>query len=401
MGHFFQQVFSNPGAFAQDFDDSFLLLTNIAINSEIAAFYKLKTVDDFTHSKLFAPTFFELKSESLKTFHHCVRVERDDIIFLLESYFEAEPVTQNSVTDPPWKLQDRHFFDEDFNKIQTRIQQGLIDKAVVMTTEESSWIPSVEDRMRLLLNLLKTCPKNLYIYSHWNETGGVIGASPEFLFHRNGKTIQTMALAGTLAKSRLLAETNSATESDRESDKENEIALLSPERFALEKIKFIENKKELFEHQFVIDDLTEKLEEFVTSTVAYGPKVVEFPHLFHLQTEIQAELPEVPDAEIFDYQLTSRLHPSSALGLRSKKVHWHWLKELHGHQKLGHFGAPVGIKVPDGYFCLVGIRNLEWDQHGSYLRAGSGIVAQSNPDSEWQELEAKRESVKSLLGISH
>lgn len=393
MGHFFQKVFSNPGAFAQDFDDSFLLLTSVPISSEIVAFYKLKTVDHFTHCKIFAPTFFELKSESLKTFHHCMRVERDDIIFLLESYFEAEPNKQSNVSPLSWKLQDRSFFDDDFSKIQTRIQQGLIDKAVVVTTEESSWIPSVDDRMYLLLNLLKTCPKNLYIYSHWNEASGVIGASPEFLFYRNGKTIQTMALAGTLAKRRLLAEADSVTE--------NEDSLLSPKHFALEKIKFIENQKELLEHQFVIDDLTEKLEEFVPSAVTHGPKVVEFPHLFHLQTEIQAELPETPHSETFDYQLTSRLHPSSALGLRSKKVHWHWLKELHGHQKLGHFGAPIGIRVPNGYFCIVGIRNLEWDQHGSYLRAGSGIVAQSNPDSEWQELEAKRESVKSLLGISH
>lgn len=384
LGHFFQQVFSSPGAFAQDFDDSFLLLTNISMSPETTKFYKLKPVDNISHSKLFAPTFFELTQKNLKTFHHCLRVERQDILLLLESYFEAQPSrTKESFSALTWKLQDRTFFDGDFNKIQQWIQQGLLDKAVVMTTEESSWIPSVDERLQLLLNLLKTCPKNLYIYSHWDEIAGVIGASPEFLFHRNGKVIQTMALAGTLAKRK----------------RHNENVPLSSEH--QEKIKFIEDQKELFEHQFVIDDLTEKLEEFSMDTTVHGPKVVEFPHLFHLQTEIKAELPEQPKTESFDYHLTKRLHPSSALGLRSKKIHWHWLKELHGHQKLGHFGAPIGIRVPDGYFCLVGIRNLEWDEQGSYLRAGSGIVAQSNPDCEWQELEAKRESVKSLLGLSH
>jgi len=379
-----QQLFSNPGAFAQSFDDSFLLLTNSSFSKEMTDLYQFKIVDTITNSKLFIPTFFNFSENCLKEFNYCLKIERVNIISLLESYLNSLEIT-HLFSQPKWELQNRILFDLDFNKIQDQIQRAQIDKAVVMTTEKSDWHPSLNDRILMLLNLLIKCPKHLYIYSHWSNSSGVIGATPEFLYHRNGQMIQTMALAGTLDKRKLKS-------------KKTTLGITGSQQ--LETIEFIENQKELSEHQYVIDDLTEKLETVSVDTKIYGPRVVEFPHLFHLQTEIHARLSEVPNLESFDYQLTEKLHPSSALGLRSKKIHWHWLKELNGHLKLGHFGAPIGIRIPDGYFCLVGIRNLEWDDKESYLRAGSGIVAQSNADSEWQELEAKRESVKSLLGLT-
>ena len=124
LDHFLQQIFSNPGAFAQDFDDSFLLLTNIPLSPETAEFYKLKIVNNFTPSQLFAPTFFELTQDNLKFFHHCFRIERPNILLLLESYFEAITTTKKSLTNLPWKLQARTFFDDDFNNLKTKNEKA-------------------------------------------------------------------------------------------------------------------------------------------------------------------------------------------------------------------------------------------------------------------------------------
>jgi menaquinone-specific isochorismate synthase len=132
-----------------------------------------------------------------------------------------------------------------------------------------------------------------------------------------------------------------------------------------------------------------------------GPQLLELPHLWHLHTTLKTQLPPHShfDSEL-DERLVQCLHPSSALGLRSKVLPWQWLQCLKGHQALGHFGAPIGLSLGEqGYFCLVGIRNLEWSKGQACIRAGCGIVQQSDPEKEWQELRAKRDSVKSLLGF--
>jgi isochorismate synthase EntC len=49
--------------------------------------------------------------------------------------------------------------------------------------------------------------------------------------------------------------------------------------------------------------------------------------------------------------------------------------------------------------CLVAIRNIQWDQRGSMIGAGCGIVSGSIPAYEYGEAEAKIASVKAMVGI--
>jgi menaquinone-specific isochorismate synthase len=49
--------------------------------------------------------------------------------------------------------------------------------------------------------------------------------------------------------------------------------------------------------------------------------------------------------------------------------------------------------------ALVAIRNLLWDETGSRIGTGCGIVASSQMEKEWQELASKRDFVYDLLGI--
>ncbi|MCB0387089.1 MAG: chorismate-binding protein, partial [Bdellovibrionales bacterium] len=64
------------------------------------------------------------------------------------------------------------------------------------------------------------------------------------------------------------------------------------------------------------------------------------------------------------------------------------------------FGAPFGVMAPDGRaWCLVAIRNIQWSQQGSLLPVGCGVVAQSQAESEWCELELKKQFVVESLGL--
>lgn len=385
----FQKILTSPGALIQSFNGDFFLFTNVKSNSFESNSSQQKSLPPNNDStpKLFAPTFFNSNpTSSLTSFESCLNFERNELVAHLNKalahHKDSPSATLQTQLTSPWLLPKKAEFSADFFKVKNQISDGFIDKAVVMTSEMNSWAPTFFDQIRLTLNLLQNCPSHLFIYSHWDgHSKGVIGASPEYLFYRNGRQIHSMALAGTLAKGNFQLFQGQLDHLD----------------FA--KSQLLNNEKELLEHQFVVDDLMEKFSELQVKAKAEPLQIVELPHLYHLQTKIQIELDEVPKSNNFDLDLTTKLHPSSALGLRSKKLHWHWLKELNGHQALGHYGAPIGFQLPVGFLCLVGIRNLEWNENGSYLRAGCGIVSQSHAESEWQELEAKRDSVKTLLGL--
>lgn len=376
-----QQILSSPGAIAQGFDGDFLVLTNEEIEFSAARI----EIPPY----LITPYFFQGLSghslmgssdpkpeQPLRIFKNCLRFKRNELVEELHRSLHGElPQPEQLLWEPPNPMT----FLEDFQHIQDCIQKGELEKAVLMTQEQSPWSPNPKERLLLLANLLQRAPAHLWIYGHWDQTSGVLGATPEFLFHRKDQHIESMALAGTLPKSK--GQTG---------------ALL------------LEDPKERLEHQLVVDDLTEKLESFVktlpSSTFSLqlnGPKVLELPHLYHLYTQITGTLDgtHVPS---MDLALIKHLHPSSALGLRScsQQKTWKWLQTLHGHQDIGYFGAPFGILSPNNYcFVLVGIRNIQWNSTESKIGAGCGIVGQSNRDKEWRELEAKRNSVKALLGL--
>jgi menaquinone-specific isochorismate synthase len=370
-----RQILSGPGALAQDLDGTFFLLTNCPPENSQLAQMGAKVIPV---PNLFTPAFFEITPSDNQKFEFCLKIGRRDLLILLERTLTGVEQSETG----PWVLQEKSDYEVDFGLIQDGIQSGLFDKAVVMSTESATWVPTPEDRLSLLLNLLKNCPSNLYIYGHWTIRGGVLGASPELLFHRNANNLSTMALAGTLPKMDTNGHPNYPT-------------------------LLFEDPKELHEHQLVVEDLTEKLGRLASffscapfNLNLLGPQILELPHLFHLKTTIEAKLPIPVTALIdFDFRALHLLHPTSALGLRSSTTHWHWLKGLRGHKNLGHFGAPFGIALPAGFLCLVAIRNIEWNSTKSYIRSGCGVVAQSKLDREWDELRAKRDSVKALLGL--
>jgi menaquinone-specific isochorismate synthase len=64
----------------------------------------------------------------------------------------------------------------------------------------------------------------------------------------------------------------------------------------------------------------------------------------------------------------------------------------------------VAFSIPTGQgtsetLCLVAIRNMQWDENGSRMGAGCGIVKESLPEREWQEVQQKLSSIQIMLGL--
>jgi menaquinone-specific isochorismate synthase len=341
---------------------------------------------DFTKRPIFFSPFFKQPDSDQYFFNDFITLTRSELASCLQKVVEFEEFS--NLHDPDfnpqfggdwnsrlsklsehinWQLAPNTSFEESFETIQNLINDGTIEKAVPIVVERSNWVPeTIGEKARLLINLLKNSTAALKIYAFFDGQKGIIGATPEILFERHGQTICTMALAGTYPK----------------------FKGADPEYL-------LKSDKDLSEHLYVVQNITEKLQDF--GQVTHGsPYIVELPTMWHLKTDIQVQL----NRDVSNAQIINLLHPTAALGLYSKTLPWQKLKDIPHQDDRYWFGAPLGATLADDHFlCLVCIRNFEWDGAESRISSGCGIVKESKFDSEWKELGTKRDSVKKLLGL--
>lgn len=261
-----------------------------------------------------------------------------------------------------WRGFDEAGFASSFAKVQDAFRRGELRKAVPAVFESSDRPVDSTERARAL-RALANLPAGLMPYGFWNETGGVLGASPELLFENDGIEIHTMAVAGT-------ARSGAAPD------------------------EMLDDPKERVEHRVVLDDLVAQLSPL--GSVSRGAtRLWRIGILSHLRTDLRLA-PRTPVA--FD-DLVARLHPTPAVGT-APRDHWReWTAQLDCGPR-GRFAAPFGLLLPGGTTrCLVAIRNVQWDTDSARCGAGCGLVPESNLQSELAELRLKLAATRGNLGF--
>ncbi len=246
-----------------------------------------------------------------------------------------------------------------FESLMDQLKQSQFQKAVPVVAATSSHQPKIVERLSILKKLI-SAPMSVIPYGYWAKDQGLIGATPEILLKQISQTeFLTMAVAGT--------------------------------RFEKDLPSLLDRPKDLSEHQFVIDDITQCLKPY--GEVSVGETLeVSSGQLKHLKTEIKLR----SHADFMT--LLKALHPTAALGAFPRAKGLSWLNQQPRPSK--SFGAPFGYCDEWGLCtALVAIRNIEWDVNKLSLGSGCGIVRESQFEKEWEELKMKRQSVRSILGI--
>lgn len=208
---------------------------------------------------------------------------------------------------------------------------------------------------------------------------GLIGATPEMLIKVENRTAQARVLAGTLDRSSAPAgETGYA-----------ERVLAGSE-------------KQQHEHEIAIDSLTRQLEPFTRTMTSHSePFVLELPNVWHLASDVSAELAADSAGKVpSSLALVEALHPTAAVCGTPTTVAGELIRELE-HLERGPYAGPVGWMDAGG--------NGEW---GIALRgavvesptrvrmyAGCGIVEGSQPTSELAETWTKFRPMIEALGL--
>lgn len=264
-----------------------------------------------------------------------------------------------------WVIDRPERFEEAFGELNDLLQSGELLKGVpYLFSRSSDLMNDARLHYSLKQGLSALDEKKGYLYGHWDLSKGVLGVTPELLFSHDGScqknTVHTMALAGTCHASR----------------KQDE---------------FLKDEKELYEHQLVVQGISQHLQSF--GAVKVGEmQLLQLPRLNHMMTPIEVDLKRDFD---FD-QLVNALHPTPALGAFPRSAGNAWLQNFQRHTPRHYYGAPVGFQCfrTGRSQCFVGIRNVQWDQSGMRIGAGCGVVKQSHFTKEREEIQLKIKAIQ-------
>jgi isochorismate synthase len=250
------------------------------------------------------------------------------------------------------------------------VGRGRIDK-VVLARRVGLRSPVELDVPNALRRLAASAPEST-TFAFRRDGRTFLGATPERLAQTEGRSLRTMAVAGSI----------------RRGADDAEDAALAAELLASE--------KDREEQAIVVDSIRTLLAPIAERLeVAPEPSVMRLRYVQHLATEITGTLPEARGL----LSVAALLHPTPAVGGEPRDVALALLDEHEGFDR-GWYAGPIGWLGADGDGELcVALRCGIVDHTRATLFAGCGIVADSDPEAEWEESRMKLRAVVSALGI--
>jgi menaquinone-specific isochorismate synthase len=225
-----------------------------------------------------------------------------------------------------------------------------------------------------VLRRLRAAEPTCTVFAMPTPDGTFFGASPELLVARHESRVTCHPLAGTVPRG-----TTARTDADAQG-------------------RLAGSGKDRAEHRYVVDDIAATLAPVCAElTVPETPSLVTFRSVAHLGTRIvghlAAPLPTV-------LQLLDRLHPTPAVG-GTPRADAIAAIEAHEPNDRGYWAGPVGwVDARGDGEWVIGIRSALLNAGDAAptgtvlgLRAGSGIVAGSDPASEAEETNVKLATV--------
>ena len=211
-----------------------------------------------------------------------------------------------------------------------------------------------------------------YMYYLSMEGFSIVGASPELLVRVEDGLVYNFPLAGTRPR-------GATTEEDE---------ALAAELKA--------DEKERAEHIMLVDlgrNDVGRVSQAATVDVTDLMRVVRYSHVMHLESEVQGRLRD--DRTMYD-ALRSCL-PAGTLSGAPKIRAMEIISEQEGERR-GPYGGAVGYFSFSGNMdTAITIRTMVIKDGVAYIQAGGGVVADSVPESEYQEtLHKARSSLRAI-----
>jgi anthranilate synthase component 1 len=253
-------------------------------------------------------------------------------------------------------------------KAKEYIKEGDVFQVVLSNRLEADFEGSLLDTYRTL----RTTNPSPYMFYLGGTDIEIAGASPETLIKLQDGKLYTFPLAGTRPRG--------------ETDKEDT---------ALEQ-ELLSDEKELAEHNMLVDlgrnDLG-KISKFGSIFVEKYLSVLKFSHVMHIGSTVCGDILE--DKSGLD--AINAVLPAGTLSGAPKIRAMHIINSLENNKR-GIYGGAIGyLDFTGNMDTCIAIR-IAYKKNGKvFIRAGAGIVADSHPESEYQECVNKMKAVLNAL----
>ncbi|KPN21816.1 isochorismate synthase MenF [Arthrobacter sp. Edens01] len=301
-------------------------------------------------------------------------LDRESVVAALAGYLEE--ISADSLSDGNDTIQPGVLSESEWKNAVARsvahIAAGELSKIVLardIVASLSSPVATAQVLRELALRY-----ESCWTYS----VDGLIGSTPEMLIKVEEGKARARVLAGTLDRA---------------------TAPLDDPDYA--KRVLAGSEKQQHEHAIAIDSVTSHLEPFTSSMTSHSePFVLELPNVWHLASDVTADLRVDGGTVPTSLDLVEALHPTAAVCGYPTSVAGELISELE-HMDRGPYAGPVG------WFDAAG--NGEWgialrgavieDPQAVRLFAGCGIVSGSNPAAELEETWSKFRPMLEALGL--
>ena len=251
------------------------------------------------------------------------------------------------------------------------IREGDIFQVVLSNRLEADMEGSLFDTYRIL----RTVNPSPYMFYFSGDSMEIAGASSETLVKLEDGTLYTFPLAGTRPRG-----------ADREEDERLERELLADE-------------KECAEHHMLVDlgrnDIGRiagigmvKVEKYMS--------IQRYSHVMHIGSTVSGSLREDKDA----LDAVDAILPAGTLSGAPKLRACEIINELEDNKR-GIYGGAIGYLGFTGNMDTCIAIRLAYAKNGKvFIRSGAGIVADSEPEKEYQECINKAKAVMTALEMA-
>ena len=247
-------------------------------------------------------------------------------------------------------------YSEKVEKIKAYIREGHIFQTVL----SQRWTIETNQEGFALYKELRELNPSPYLYYFNFDAFEVIGSSPEMIVKQQGSRVFTCPIAGTRKRGKDAAEDERLKE------------------------ELLADEKERAEHVMLVDlarnDMG-KMSEFGTVKVTQFMEVQNYSHVMHIVSMVEGR----KKGTFHPLDLAASFLPAGTLSGAPKIRAMEIIDELEGSRR-GLYGGATGYIDFSGDmdFCIT-IRTMVKKGKQVYLQAGAGIVADSQPELEYQE----------------
>jgi anthranilate synthase component 1 len=219
-----------------------------------------------------------------------------------------------------------------------------------------------------LYRALRSLNPSPYMFYYDFGDHHVVGASPEILVRKEGRTVTLRPIAGTRPRG-----------ATREADQALAAELLA-------------DPKEIAEHVMLLDlGRNDVGRVAATGTVKVTEKMAieRYSHVMHIVSNVEGEL--APGLSALD--VLRATFPAGTVSGAPKVRAMEIIDELEPTRRGVYAGAAGYLSFQDDMDLAIAIRTAVVKDGRLYVQVGAGIVHDSVPESEWQETQNKAKAV--------